>query len=122
MLSRYLIDRFGVRRIMGYGILIAAFFNTLVPTAVKVSLPLLCVLRFICGATTQGVRWSAQNSVAGKWCPLTELGLLFGIGSVFSMSGNMLANTFGAILCTHTSVGWSGLFYAVSTLQGKTVK
>jgi MFS family permease len=104
----WLSQRFGGKRVFGYGVLCTSVLSMFSPVVVNASVWLLVALRILEGIG-EGVTFSAMHSLLGQWAPPLERSVLstFAYSGVFA--GTVVALPISGVLSG--TLGWPSVFY-----------
>ncbi|KAF5274230.1 hypothetical protein FQA39_LY07334 [Lamprigera yunnana] len=111
VLSGILVQRFGTKVLLGYGIFTAGLCNLFVPIASNIHYILVVILQIVHGGS-QGVVWSAIFGIISRWVPLQEKsrfttclqGVTVGSALSYLISGWIIVK-----------IGWVYVFYVIGS-------
>jgi MFS family permease len=113
LMGGWLSQRFGGKRVFGYGVLCTSVLSMFSPVVVNASVWLLVALRILEGIG-EGVTFSAMHSLLGQWAPPLERSVLstFAYSGVFA--GTVVALPISGVLSG--TLGWPSVFYFFGAL------
>ncbi|XP_060064488.1 sialin-like [Ylistrum balloti] len=104
-------EKFGGKRLFGYGILIMAILTALTPLVAEVGTWALIVTRAIEGIVS-GTSFPAVAAMQGKWTPESERTLLTVLANSGASIGNVIVLPVSGYLCNQQFFGgWPASFY-----------
>ncbi|XP_069106176.1 sialin-like isoform X1 [Argopecten irradians] len=107
----FLADKFGGKRLFGYGILITAVLSLLTPLAAEAGTWAVVVVRIMMGLA-EGVTIPAISSMQGKWLPRLERAFLSNIANAGAHFGNVIClPVAGYLSYSNVLGGWPSGFY-----------
>ena len=101
-------DRFGGKRVLGFGVAWWSMATALTPIAAKAGLPALLIVR-ACMGIGEGVAMPAMNTMLSRWVPTVERSRSLAV----VYSGMYLGSVLGLAGTPHLteSLGWPSAFY-----------
>ena len=107
VIAGVLADKFGIRHVVGIGILTGGILSLLTPVAARLHYGLLLAVRLLMGLSL-GVMFPCVNSCIGKWVPDNERSTF--VGAVFSgpSAGIIVSYLVAGYLCPYS---WTLVFY-----------
>ncbi|XP_076445676.1 sialin-like [Babylonia areolata] len=112
----WLAERFGGKRLFGYGCLVTALLTLLTPVAARAGVPYLVVVRVLEGMG-EGVTCPALHAMWAMWAPLYERSKLVAFALSGSQLGTVFAMPISGVLCEHGFAGgWPSVFYVFGAL------
>ena len=109
-----LADKFGIRHVVGIGILTGGILSLLTPVAARLHYGLLIAVRLVMGISL-GVMFPCINSCIGKWVPDNERSTFIGVVFSGPSAGIIVSYLLSGYLCPYS---WTLVFYI---LGGMTV-
>lgn len=106
-----LADRFGAKRLLGAGILLAALLTLLTPWAARLHSAALMALRFGEGIA-EGVVFPSSLTLLSHWSPVHERSRMVSLNAVGTSLGTVVTLPLTAQLCA-SSWGWPSAFYSL---------
>ncbi|CAH1800936.1 unnamed protein product [Owenia fusiformis] len=104
-------DKYGGKKVFAFGMLITVVAMVLIPVGARFHVSIVFVCRVVMGIGT-GVVFPAMHSLWGKWAPPLERSKLMSFCYSGTITGNVLALTTSALLCTiNVDRGWPFIFY-----------
>ena len=112
-LGGFLADRYGGKRVLGYGVLLWSLFTILTPLAAHNGFFLLLLTRFLMGLG-EGITFPAWHSLYARWVPFQERTRAI----AFTNSGIPLGSIFAYIATPIIMIlfGWEWAFYSFGAL------
>ena len=112
-LGCFLADRYGGKRVLGYGVLLWSFFTILTPAAAHHSFFFLIIVRVLMGLG-EGITFPAWHSLYARWIPYQERTRAI----AFTNSGIPLGSIFAYIMTPIIMImlGWEWAFYSFGAL------
>ncbi|EFN57500.1 hypothetical protein CHLNCDRAFT_143059 [Chlorella variabilis] len=101
-------DRFGGKRVLGFGVVWWSLATVITPIAARVSLPVLLAAR-MCMGIGEGVAMPAMNNLLSKWVPIKERSRSLSLVYSGMYTGSMLGLALSPQMIA--SWGWSSVFY-----------
>ncbi|KAL3889635.1 hypothetical protein ACJMK2_001971 [Sinanodonta woodiana] len=112
----WLAERFGGKKLFGFGVLVTAVLTLLTPVAARLSLGTLIAVRVLEGIG-EGVTFPAMHAMWGKWAPLWERSKLTAFTYAGSQLGTVFAEPISGLLCNSEFLGgWPSVFYVFGVL------
>lgn len=105
----YLADKYGPKRVLGYGVLMAALCSILTPVTARTHIYLLTGLRFALGLI-QGPIFPALSVFVARWSLPSERNLMNAVMSAGVIFGAITANALTGVLL-YTLRSWAIVFY-----------
>jgi MFS transporter, ACS family, solute carrier family 17 (sodium-dependent inorganic phosphate cotransporter), other len=109
----WIADRFGGKRVLGFGVACWSVATFLTPIGAAASLPLLLGVRVLLGAG-EGVNFPAIHSLAARWAPAGERARALALNYTGISLGTILALLSSPPLILH--FGWAAVFYLGAAL------
>lgn len=112
-LGGFLADRYGGKKVLGYGVLLWSFFTILTPAAAHHSFFFLIIVRVLMGLG-EGITFPAWHSLYARWIPYQERTRAI----AFTNSGIPLGSIFAYIMTPIIMImlGWEWAFYSFGAL------
>ena len=107
ILGGWMADRFGIRHVLGTGMLIGGILSLLTPVAARLHYGVLIALRVIMGFS-MGVTFPCVHSSIAKWVPDEERGTYMGFVFGASSAGLIISFLLSGYLC---QMSWTYVFY-----------
>lgn len=101
-------DKYGAKRVLGFGVVWWSLATILTPMAAQLSLPFLLVVR-ACMGVGEGVAMPAMNNMLSKWVPVKERSRSLALVYSGMYSGSVLGLALSPQMI-HT-LGWPSVFY-----------
>ncbi|KAK6174796.1 hypothetical protein SNE40_013375 [Patella caerulea] len=110
----WLAGRFGGKRVIGFGLIIAFLLNSLTPVASRYDIRVVTAIRVLLGLAS-GLMFPAMHSMWGKWAPPLERSRLTSFCYAGSFIGNIITFAASGLLCDYGfDNGWGSIFYLTS--------
>ena len=104
----WMADRFGGKKVLGFGVAIWSLATFLTPLAAGVSLGVLCAARILMGLG-EGVNFPAIHSLTARWMPQRERARTLSLNFSGMYLGTVVALVFSPLVIE--AMGWPALFY-----------
>ena len=104
----FITDMYGGRYIVALGIGMSGFIGIFQPIVVKWGVSWFIGIRFLQGLA-QGLTFTSQTSLWGRWAPSDERTILVGISQMACFAGLLLNNAISGVIAQYW--GWEYLFY-----------
>ncbi|XP_046377073.2 sialin-like isoform X1 [Haliotis rufescens] len=107
----FLAERYGAKRIFGFGILCTSVLTLFTPLAARWHLYAFYTLRILEGIG-EGVTFPAMHAMWGNWAPVWERTKLAGFSYSGSQLGTVISMPISGLLCESDFLGgWPSVFY-----------
>jgi len=104
----WMADRFGGKKVLGFGVAVWSLATILTPLAAVTSLGVLCAARVLMGLG-EGVNFPAIHSLTARWMPQRERARTLSLNFSGMYLGTVVALVLSPIVIE--AMGWPALFY-----------
>ncbi|KAL5014023.1 hypothetical protein ScPMuIL_008293 [Solemya velum] len=112
----WLAERFGGKKLFGFGVLCTSILTLLTPIAARYHLGALLAVRVLEGIG-EGVTFPAVHAMWGKWAPIFERSKLVSFCYAGAQLGTVVSMPLSGILCDSNFLGgWPSAFYVFGAL------
>ncbi len=113
IIGGYLADKYGGRKVLGYGLLIWSFFTIITPFFAYLGLWWIIFIRILMGLG-EGVTFPSWHAIYARWIPFKERTRAVGFTNSGIAAGTLFAYAVAALIISNYS--WEWVFYSFGFL------